>query len=135
MVNRALNSEGCVMQEHANDGPVIALVLGSGWKLGVSFHAGVLLALRDVWGVDARFVDSVTGTSTGALTAGFVGAGLGPDDMLVRCHRQRTDVRRSAAVPSRSNGDRQKFGAGPDRPGVPAACGDLSGDLDRAEQE
>jgi NTE family protein len=72
------------MEEHAKRGPVIALVLGSGWKLGVSFHAGVLLALRDVWGVDARSVDSVTGTSAGALTAGFVGAGLGPGDIFGR---------------------------------------------------
>ncbi|MGB3737516.1 MAG: patatin-like phospholipase family protein [Ilumatobacter sp.] len=72
------------MDEHTNDEPVIALVLGSGWKLGVSFHAGVLLALRDVWGVDARTVDSVTGTSAGAVTAGFVGAGFDPADLFSR---------------------------------------------------
>lgn len=72
------------MTEHANDGPVIALVLGSGWKLGVSFHAGVLLALLDVWGVDARSVDSVTGTSAGALAAGYVGAGLAAGDIFNR---------------------------------------------------
>lgn len=72
------------MAEHVKDRPVIALVLGSGWKLGVSYHAGVLLALRDIWGIDARSVDSVTGTSAGAVTAGFIGAGFEPDDIFRR---------------------------------------------------
>lgn len=62
----------------------IALVLGGGWKLGASFHAGVVLALRDVWGVDARSVGSITGTSAGAVTAGFVGAQLDPDELFGR---------------------------------------------------
>ncbi|WP_148288654.1 patatin-like phospholipase family protein [Ilumatobacter nonamiensis] len=72
------------MEAHASRGPVIALVLGGGWKLGASFHAGVLLALRDIWGVDARSVDSITGTSAGAVTAGFVGAGIDADDLFRR---------------------------------------------------
>ena len=72
------------MDPHANDRPAIALVLGGGWRLGASFHAGVLLALRDTWGVDARSVDSITGTSAGAVAAGVVGAGIDPDDLFRR---------------------------------------------------
>lgn len=84
------------MKEHANDGPVIAVVLGSGWKLGVSFHAGVLLALHDIWGVDARRVASVTGTSAGAVTAGFIGAGMGPGELFRReTHSDRSDPARN----------------------------------------
>ena len=64
--------------------PRIAVVLGGGWKLGSSFHAGVLLALRDEWGIDARLVDSLTGTSAGALTAGFVASGMNVDELFRR---------------------------------------------------
>jgi NTE family protein len=62
----------------------IALVLGGGWKLGGSFHAGVLRALRDVWEIDARDVDTVVGTSSGAITGAFLAAGIGPDDLFAR---------------------------------------------------
>lgn len=72
------------METNATRGPVIALVLGGGWKLGTSFHAGVLLALSDIWDVDARSVDSITGTSAGAVTAGFVGAGIDAHDLFRR---------------------------------------------------
>ena len=67
-----------------SDNARIAIVLGGGWKLGASFHAGVLAALYDVCGIDARMADSVTGTSAGAVTAGFVAAGISPDDLFGR---------------------------------------------------
>lgn len=68
----------------AEDRLRVAIVLGGGWKLGTSFHVGVLAALNDVCGVDARTADSVTGTSAGAVTAGFIAAGLGPADLFGR---------------------------------------------------
>lgn len=62
----------------------VTLVLGGGWKLGCAFHAGVVLALKDTWGLDARHVDSVIGTSSGALFGGLLGAGLSPEDLFCR---------------------------------------------------
>ncbi|MDH3679239.1 MAG: patatin-like phospholipase family protein [Acidimicrobiia bacterium] len=64
--------------------PRISIVLGGGWTLGGSFHAGVLRALQDTWQVDARTVDTIIGTSSGAVTAGYVGAGLSADDLFNR---------------------------------------------------
>lgn len=62
----------------------IALVLGSGGTAGGAFHAGVLKALHDVWGIDARDVDVIVGTSAGALTGALVAAGLSGDDVFRR---------------------------------------------------
>lgn len=62
----------------------ISIVLGGGWTLGGSYHAGVLLALEDTWGVDPRQVDTIIGTSSGAVTAGYVAAGLGAEDLFNR---------------------------------------------------
>lgn len=66
------------------DSSRIAIVLGGGWALGGSFHAGVLLALADTWGVEARDVAIVVGTSSGAVAAGHVGAGLAARDLFER---------------------------------------------------
>ena len=66
----------------------IALVLGSGGILGGAFHAGVLKALHDVWGIDARDVDVIVGTSCGAMSGAFVAGGLHPNDLFRRETRQ-----------------------------------------------
>lgn len=73
----------------ADDSDSAALVLGSGGVLGSSFHAGVLLALHEVWGLDCRRIDELLGTSAGALTGAFIAAGLSPAD-LVRREQGRT---------------------------------------------
>lgn len=62
----------------------LSIVLGGGWKLGGAFHAGVLLALQESWGVDARSADEVIGTSSGAITAGLLAAGMSPRDLFGR---------------------------------------------------
>ena len=59
----------------------IAVVLGGGSTLGRSFHAGVLLALERRLGLDPRSVDTIVGTSSGAIVASLVGAGLSAQDL------------------------------------------------------
>lgn len=62
----------------------ISIVLGGSWTLGGSFHAGVLLALEDRWGVDPRAVRTIVGTSAGAVTAGLITAGVSARDLFSR---------------------------------------------------
>jgi NTE family protein len=58
----------------------IGLVLGAGGNVGRAFHAGVLAALQDVTGWDARDADVIVGTSAGALDGALLRAGLSPRD-------------------------------------------------------
>ena len=76
--------EGANVPISVTERPRITLVLGGGWKLGGSFHAGVLRALDDVWGLDARTVDTVVGTSSGAIVGAFLAAGIDPHDLFAR---------------------------------------------------
>lgn len=62
----------------------IGLVLGAGGVTGGSFHAGVLSALADVVGWDARTAEVVVGTSAGSLTGAVLRAGLPPADLAAR---------------------------------------------------
>ncbi|HZU79919.1 MAG TPA: patatin-like phospholipase family protein [Acidimicrobiales bacterium] len=62
----------------------IGLVLGAGGVAGVAFHAGVLAALAERTGFDARDAELVMGTSAGSVTASGLRAGLAPADMLAR---------------------------------------------------
>ena len=66
----------------------VALVMGSGGIVGGAFHAGVLKALEDTWGIDARDVDLIVGTSAGAISGALVAAGLSPSDLFRRETRQ-----------------------------------------------
>ena len=66
----------------------IALVMGSGGIVGGAFHAGVLKALEDTWGIDARSVDLIVGTSAGSISGALVAAGLSPGDLFRRETRQ-----------------------------------------------
>ncbi len=59
----------------------IGLVLGAGGVTGGAFHAGVLAALADTTGWDARAADIIVGTSAGSLTASALRAGLAPADL------------------------------------------------------
>ncbi len=65
-------------------GPRVALVLGSGGIVGGAYHAGVLKALHDTWGIDARTVDLIVGTSAGSITGVLTAAGLHPNDLFRR---------------------------------------------------
>jgi NTE family protein len=64
--------------------PRVGLVLGAGGIAGGSFHAGVLAALHDALGWDARTASIVVGTSAGSLAGAGLRAGLSPADMLAR---------------------------------------------------
>lgn len=62
----------------------ISVVLGGGSTLGAAYHIGVLRALKDVWGVDPREVRTIVGTSSGAIVAGHVAAGLSIEELFRR---------------------------------------------------
>jgi len=67
----------------------IGLVLGSGGLAGTAFHAGVVAALADDLGWDARTADVIVGTSAGATTAALLRAGFPPTDFVARMTGQR----------------------------------------------
>jgi NTE family protein len=62
----------------------VGLVLGGGGVVGGAFHAGVLAALEELAGWDARRATHVVGTSAGSLTAAFLRAGFPPHDLAAR---------------------------------------------------
>jgi NTE family protein len=64
--------------------PRIGLVLGAGGVAGGAFHAGVLAALHEAMGWDARRAHAMIGTSAGAIATTSLRAGLSPADMLAR---------------------------------------------------
>ncbi len=64
--------------------PSVALVLGAGGLLGTAYHAGVVAALDEVLGFDAREADLIVGTSAGANTAATLRSGLSPADHHAR---------------------------------------------------
>ncbi len=91
--------------------PGIALVLGAGGTVGHAFHAGVLAALADVRGWDARQADVVVGTSAGSAVAALLRAGMPPTDLLKRGSRQPLSDEGTALV--------RRAGLGPPRPRPP----------------
>lgn len=62
----------------------IGLVLGSGGLAGTAFHAGVITALADEVGWDARAASVVVGTSAGSTSAALLRAGFPPGDFVPR---------------------------------------------------
>ncbi len=68
-----------------SDSPTgIGLVLGGGGLTGTAFHAGLIAALADAAGWDARSADLVVGTSAGSTSAALLRAGLPPADFVAR---------------------------------------------------
>ena len=59
----------------------VGLVLGGGGVAATAWHAGVLTALHEMCGWDARAADLIVGTSGGAVTAASLRAGLPPADL------------------------------------------------------
>lgn len=59
-------------------------MLGAGGVTGGAFHAGVLAALHDALGWDARQAEVVVGTSAGSMSGAALRAGLHPSDLLAR---------------------------------------------------
>lgn len=62
----------------------VGLVLGAGGPVGHAYHAGLLSALEEGLGWDARNADVVVGTSAGAQVGALLRAGLSPSDMKAR---------------------------------------------------
>lgn len=62
----------------------MGLVLGAGGLTGTAFHAGVLTALAEDAGWDARDSEVIVGTSAGATAAALMRAGFPPRDYLSR---------------------------------------------------
>ena len=62
----------------------IGLVLGAGGTTGHGFHCGVLAALHDVLGYDARTAAVLVGTSAGSVVASLLRAGLSGRDLAAR---------------------------------------------------
>src|SRR3954447_20742907 len=87
----------------------IGLVLGAGGVTGGAFHAGVLAALLDVAGWDARSAEIIVGTSAGSLTGAVLRAGLPPVDLL----------NRSTGRPLTPEGRRVSTGLAPPPSGFP----------------
>jgi len=59
----------------------IGLVLGAGGTTGHAFHTGVLAALADEAGWDARDAEVIVGTSAGAIVGALVRAGIPAADL------------------------------------------------------
>lgn len=70
-----------------DDGSVI-LVLGAGGQVGQAFHAGVLSALAEVTGWDARRASLVIGTSAGSIAGAMLRAGFSVADLAARAMGQ-----------------------------------------------
>ncbi len=64
--------------------PRIGLVLGAGGAVGHAFHSGVLAALAEQTGWDAREAEIIVGTSAGSLVGAFLRGGLSPSDLAAR---------------------------------------------------
>ena len=74
----------------------VGLVLGAGGLTGTAFHAGVLAALVEEVGWDARTAEVLVGTSAGSTAAALMRAGFPPADY----------VRRITGSPLSAEGDR-----------------------------
>lgn len=59
----------------------IGLVLGAGGVVGQAYHAGVLAALENDFGLDPRAVVAVVGTSAGSITATLLRLGVSAEDL------------------------------------------------------
>lgn len=68
--------------------PHVTLLLGAGGPVGRAFHAGVLHALADVCGWDARRADAIIGTSAGAQVGALLRAGWDSNRLLLRATRE-----------------------------------------------
>ncbi|MFN0028185.1 MAG: patatin-like phospholipase family protein [Acidimicrobiales bacterium] len=79
-----LGSSGSATPSSAGNGGrerVIALVLGAGGSAGHAFHSGVLAALADHGGWDARHAELIIGTSAGSGVSALLRGGMSPADI------------------------------------------------------
>lgn len=62
----------------------IGLILGAGGVIGHAYHVGVLSALAEELGWDARSAEIIVGTSAGAHVGAYLRAGMPPTDLYAR---------------------------------------------------
>src|SRR5438132_2030236 len=62
----------------------IGLVLGAGGAVGHAFHVGVLAAVAEVTGWDARDAEVIVGTSAGSVVGALLRAGASAPDLAAR---------------------------------------------------
>lgn len=95
-----------------------AVVLGAGGLTGQAFHLGVLTALADLTGFDARRAGVTVGTSAGSLVAAALAAGMSAADQLAVLSGEPVSAEGQALLrASRARG------AAPPLEPVPAAAG------------
>lgn len=92
-----------------------AVVLGAGGRTGQAFHLGVLTALAEVTGFDARRAEVLVGTSAGSLVASALAGRLSATDQLAMLSGDRVSPQGQALLAA----SRARAGA-PDLP--PAAA-------------
>jgi NTE family protein len=63
------------------DSQRFSLVLGAGGMVGLAYHAGVLRALNERFGLVPNDADLIVGTSAGAVVAGYLRAGWSLSDL------------------------------------------------------
>ncbi len=71
--------------------PRIGLVLGGGGTAGHAYHTGVLAAMRQLTGWDARSAHVVVGTSAGSGVAAMLRGGVAAESILERILSLPTD--------------------------------------------
>ncbi|MEO7517950.1 MAG: patatin-like phospholipase family protein [Acidimicrobiales bacterium] len=59
----------------------LGVVLGAGGTVGLAYEAGVLMALKELGGVDAAEADLLVGTSAGSIVAAHLRSGWSVEDL------------------------------------------------------
>jgi NTE family protein len=59
----------------------LGVVLGAGGTVGLAYEAGVLMALKELGGIDAADADLLVGTSAGSIVAAHLRAGWSVEDL------------------------------------------------------
>jgi len=59
----------------------LGVVLGAGGTVGLAYEAGVLMALKELGGVDAADADLLVGTSAGSIVAAHLRSGWSVEDL------------------------------------------------------
>ncbi len=60
----------------------LGLVLGGGGVVGIAYHAGVLKALHDTWGLGTDQIDLIVGTSAGSVVGAYLRTGREPAELI-----------------------------------------------------
>jgi NTE family protein len=99
----------------------IGLVLGAGGAIGHAFHAGVLAAIAETTGWDARDAEVIVGTSAGSVIGGLLRAGFAPADIAARSLDEpiSDEARRLAEPAEHARRDLPPIPTRPPRGGIP----------------